>query len=176
MAVSYSGAPTLPAISQTPLLSGDLGIPGDLFAAFAGPLPIITIGTSTPATFGDDFFGAPSSSSPSSPGPSRPSPAQNYRGRSRFNDTLQLNLKPRSASSSPYSSAPSSPVSPRSVSSLWNLLEDMQKDVDLEVQRVRRGIHETRMLVQAYREDSAARETARRERLAKPRGRQMARG
>ena len=62
------------------------------------------------------------------------------------------------------------------VSSLWNLLEDMQKDVDLEVQRVRRGIHETRMLVQAYREDSAARETARRERLARPRGRQMARG
>ncbi|KAH9942309.1 uncharacterized protein BXZ73DRAFT_97721 [Epithele typhae] len=46
---------------------------------------------------------------------------------------------------------------PRGVLDLFELLESMDSDVESEVRRVRRGIQETRMLVRACREDSAAR-------------------
>ena len=52
-----------------------------------------------------------------------------------------------------------------SVEALLELLESMQNDVTAEVRRVHRSIQEARMLVRACREDSRARESARRQKL-----------
>lgn len=144
MASLRSGAPLLPAISQSPLLSGDLGIPSDLFATLAGPLPTITIGSTPLVTFDNEggLVGA----------------SRTHRHFDRKFD------QPRSKSSSPQLSPASIP--PKDISSLLDLLESMDNDVASEVRRVQRGIQEARMLVQACREDSAARDRARRQKLS----------
>ena len=148
MASTRSGAPLLPAISQSPLLSGDLGIPSDLFATLAGPLPTITIGSSPLATF-DNEGGLVSASS--------------SRAHRHFKFDRKFD-RSRSNSSSPRLSPASIP--PKDISSLLDLLESMDNDVASEVRRVQRGIQEARMLVQACREDSAARDRARRQKLS----------
>ncbi|KAI0702961.1 hypothetical protein C8T65DRAFT_260745 [Cerioporus squamosus] len=147
MVSARAAAPVLPVnISQSPLLSGGLlPFPSDLFATLAGPLPTITIGPCPP----------------SSPSP-RLEPLR-LAGASR-----PLN-KPRSKPSSPC--APSAPISPKHVASLYELLESMESDMASEVRRVRLGIQETRQLVQACRENSTARETARQRKLERERER-----
>ncbi|TFK94600.1 hypothetical protein K466DRAFT_579851 [Polyporus arcularius HHB13444] len=132
-------------ISQSPLLSGGLlPFPSDLFATLAGPLPTITIGPCPP----------------SSPSP-RP-------GVARLGAVRQPS-KPRSKLSSPRT--PSAPIPPKHLTSLFELLENMEHDMASEVRRVRLGIQETRLLVQACREDSVAREIARQRKLERQRER-----
>ena len=151
MPASRSGPPLLPAIAHTPLLSGDLGIPGDLFAALAGPLPTITIGAAPP-TF-DTAAGTLDAS-------------RSHRYLERRFD--QPRSKPSSPLFAPAFAPPPPPPSNRrkdSVEALLELLESMQNDVTAEVRRVHRSIQEARMLVRACREDSRARESARRQKL-----------
>ena len=138
-----SAAPVLPMdISQSPLMSAGL-LPDELFATLAGPLPTITIGLC----------------------PAPPSPRLGTQRAALRSPCArdQMRTKPSSKPCSPR--APASPVSPRQVESLLSLLEEMEHDVAAEVRRVRLGIQETRWLVRAYREDSAAREAARQERM-----------
>ncbi|KAI0356176.1 hypothetical protein OH77DRAFT_238840 [Trametes cingulata] len=136
---SRTRAPLLPvAISQSPLLSGAL--PDELFSNLAKPLPTITVG----------LYDA------SSPrlGVHRPQADENVRW-----PTLP---SPSSSSSSP--TTPAAPISPKEVIALLNLLESMENDVATEVQRVRLGIQEARMLVHECREDCRARASEKRER------------
>ena len=139
MAPARSVAPVLPVdISQSPLLAAGI-LPDELFAALAGPLPTITIGSPTIQS---------------------PRLGAGRRGVSRSPRYRDPNFtKPRSKPSSPL--VPTAPIPPKQVDSLLALLEDMQNDVAAEVQRVRLSIQETRRLVRACREDSAARESAR---------------
>ncbi|KAH9855209.1 hypothetical protein C2E23DRAFT_883173 [Lenzites betulinus] len=132
-------APLLPvAISQSPLLSGAL--PDDLFYALAKPLPTITIGLYDPAS--------------TRLGADRPP---------HMKDTQRRALPTASPSSSSSSSSlslpltPATPISPKEVIALLNLLESMDNDITMEVQRVRLGIQETRSLVRECREDSKTR-------------------
>ncbi|RPD63904.1 hypothetical protein L227DRAFT_572350 [Lentinus tigrinus ALCF2SS1-6] len=146
MVSTRAAAPVLPvAISQSPLLSGGLlPLPDDLFATLAGPLPTITIGPCPPSS-PSARLGAGRLGAPRPPS------------------------KPRSKPSSPR--IPSAPIQPKHVASLFELLESMELDMASEVRRVRLGIHEARLLVQACREDSTARETARQRKLERERER-----
>ncbi|KAI1796453.1 hypothetical protein LXA43DRAFT_987734 [Ganoderma leucocontextum] len=163
MAAAQSSAPLLPVnISESPLLSGSSLLPDELFTTLAGPLPTITIGPCSP---------------PSPHFEPKPKPFGASRPPRRKSNLLPKLALPPLASLTP-SSAPSTPTTPvtpttppasripsKQVISLLDLLETMQNDVATEVQRVRLGIQETRMLVQACREDCAARESARQRRL-----------
>ncbi|KAM5533325.1 hypothetical protein V8D89_012999 [Ganoderma adspersum] len=162
MAATQSSAPLLPVnISESPLLSGNSLLPDELFTTLAGPLPTITIGPCSPSS-------PHLEPQPLSFTSSRPS-----RRKANLLPKLALpplaSLAPSSAPSTPTS--PLTPISPTSripskqVMSLLDLLDTMENDVAMEVQRVRIGIQEARMLVQACREDSAARESARLRRL-----------
>lgn len=140
---STGSAPMLPVdISQSPLLAGGF-LPGELFATLAGPLPTITIGS-------------PTSVSPRI-GAGRPAASRSPRQRDH------KHTKPASPRTS------TKPIPPNQINSLLDLLESMENDVAAEVQRVRLGIQETRRLVRACREDSAARESARQRRMGKGR-------
>ena len=168
MANTRSAAPFLPAISQSPLLSGDLGIPSDLFATLAGPLPTITIGSSL-ATF-DTYGGLVDGSRNHYPDRTYDKP------RSKPSSPLRSPVSPLRSPASPASSTStsSSTSTHKEICSLLDLLEDMQNDITSEVKRVRRSIQETRTLVRAYREDAQARETARQQRLRVQTERRMA--
>ncbi|KAI0655946.1 hypothetical protein C8Q70DRAFT_1057144 [Cubamyces menziesii] len=133
-------APLLPvAISQSPLLSGPL--PDDLFSALVKPLPTITIGLYEP--------------------PLTPRPGAK---RSSIYQPSRRPTSPPLPSSSSSSASPTSSITSKEVISLLNLLESMENDVATEVQRVRLGIQEARMLVRECREDCRARQKALRKR------------
>ena len=162
MAATQSSAPLLPVnISESPLLSGSSLLPDELFTTLAGPLPTITIGP------------CPPSSPHLEPQPLSFSSRRPSRRKANLLPKLALpplaSLALSSAPSTPTSPltpiSPTSRVPPKQVTSLLDLLETMENDVAMEVQRVRLGIQEARMLVQACREDSAARESARQRRL-----------
>ena len=164
MAAIQSSAPLLPVnISESPLLSGSSLLPEELFTTLAGPLPTITIGPCSPSS--PHLEPKPLAMGFSS---SRPS-----RRKGGLLPKLALPplaaLAPSSAPPTPTSpltpTSPTSRIPPKQVISLLDLLEAMENDVATEVQRVRLGIQEARMLVQACREDSAARENARQRRL-----------
>ena len=166
MTATQSSAPLLPVnISESPLLSGSSLLPDELFTTLAGPLPTITIGPCSP------------SSPHLEPQPLGFSSSRPSRRKGSLLPKLALPplaaLAPSSAPATPTS--PLTPISPtvrippKQVISLLDLLESMENDVATEVQRVRLGIQEARMLVQACREDSAARESARQRRLKKER-------
>ena len=146
MAPNRTGAPTLPVdISQSPLLSGSL-LPDALLSTLAGPLPTITIGL---------YLGPPAS------------PRLQTRPFGALRSPGRAHGKPLSKPSSPRT--PSSPIPPKQIDSLYDLLETMEHDVATEVQRVRLGIQETRMLVRACREDTEAREVQRLRKMGYPR-------
>ena len=155
MARAQSSAPLLPVnISESPLLSGSTLLPDPLFTTLAGPVPTITIGLCAP---------------PSPRLETKRLGASLSRPRSKLLPKLSLppltSLAPASVPASPISpTSPTSRISPKEVISLLDLLESMENDVATEVQRVRLGIQETRMLVQACRNDCVARESARRRR------------
>ncbi|KAI0371133.1 hypothetical protein BV20DRAFT_1112799 [Pilatotrama ljubarskyi] len=138
---SRTRPPLLPvAISQSPLLSGAL--PDDLFSHLAKPLPTITIGLHDPSSPHDGAY--------------RLIPSDKE---------VHWPMPPSlSSSSSDSPTSPVAPISPREVIALLNLLESMENDVATEVQRVRLGIQETRMLVRECREDCRARTADRQER------------
>lgn len=150
MASTRSAAPILPVdISQSPLISSPLLLPSDLFATLAGPLPQITIGPFPPTS---PRLGAPGRIDLSRP--------------PRFPNRANANAAPKLSSPT---RTHASPTSPSQITSLFDLLETMKHDVASEVQRVRLNIQEARLLVRACREDSAAREAVRLQRMEEER-------
>ncbi|KAI0829668.1 hypothetical protein BC628DRAFT_1512381 [Trametes gibbosa] len=135
--ITRTRAPLLPvAISQSPLLSGAL--PDDLFYALAKPLPTITIALYDPSSTGLGADRPPASKDIQWQTPPTASPSSS-------NSSLSLPV------------TPPTPIPPKEVIALLNLLESMDNDVNMEVQRVRLGIQEARSLVRECREDSKTR-------------------